>query len=274
METKELKASIKANNIPKFLIFDVDNALLCRQYLTAMADTLGKPCKYYDTADQVLYEVTTNLREDFIYVILNDDKIVKNPNYVTELSQLGRNIVVYFTDLDTKSAFYKTNKKDIVEFKQLGKYEIVSFLKKQLEKNKIDVSQDKIETLVDYCNCDFGCCVNELDKIIALDQSNSNALFNYMMENGFSDYRQTNIFSFINKILNKDLTVYDDVKRLDENFVGLLVLLYRNAKARLLSTNNRKYADIMQLCYRLDSCIKDGRLKDTYLLDYLLLKVV
>ena len=76
------------------------------------------------------------------------------------------------------------------------------------------------------------------------------------------------------KLLNKDVSVFDDASRLDENFIGLLVLLYKNARTRLLSTDNHRYADIMQLCYKLDSCIKDGRLKDTYLLDYLLLKVM
>ena len=145
---------------------------------------------------------------------------------------------------------------------------------KQLEKSKIDISQDKIETLVDYCNCDLGCCMNELDKIIVLGQSNSNLVFKYLADKGFSDYRRTNIFTFLNKLLNKDVSVFDDASRLDENFIGLLVLLYKNARTRLLSTNNHRYAGIMQLCYKLDSCIKDGRLKDTYLLDYLLLKVM
>ena len=272
MDIRTLKASIAANSIPKFMVFDAVNSLLCKQYLTSISDTLGKHYKYYDTADEVLYETTTNLREDYLYIVLNDDKVLKNPNYVTELLKTDRNIILYFTNLDNQSAFYKTNKEHIVEFKQLDKYTIVAYLMKQLEKNKIEVEQSKIETLVDYCNCDLGCCMNELDKIIVLGQTNSNALFNYMMEKGFSDYRQTDIFNFIYKILNNDKSVFDDATRLDENFVGLLVLLYKNARTKLISTDKKRYAEIMQLCYRLDSCIKDGRLKDTYLLDYLLLK--
>lgn len=272
MDIKALKKFIAMNNIPKFMIFDAMNSLLCKQYLTSISDTLGKHYKYYDTADEVLYETTTNLREDYLYIVLNDDKVLKNPNYVTELLKTGRNIILYFTNLDNQSAFYKSNKEHIVEFKQLDKYTIVAYLMKQLEKNKIEVEQSKIETLVDYCNCDLGCCMNELDKIIVLGQTNSNALFNYMMEKGFSDYRQTEIFNFIYKILNKDSSVYDDATRLDENFIGLLTLLYKNARTKLISSDKPRYAEIMKLCYRLDSCIKDGRLKDTYLLDYLLLK--
>lgn len=272
MDIRTLKASIATNSIPKFMVFDAVNSLLCKQYLTSISDTLGKHYKYYDTADEVLYETTTNLREDYLYIILNDDKVLENPNYVAELIKTDRNIILYYTNLDNQSTFYKTNKEYIVEFKQLDKYTIVAYLMKQLEKNKIEVEQSKIETLVDYCNCDLGCCMNELDKIIVLGQTNSNALFNYMMEKGFSDYRQTNIFNFVYKILNNDKSVFDDATRLDENFVGLLVLLYKNARTKLISTDKKRYAEIMQLCYRLDSCIKDGRLKDTYLLDYLLLK--
>lgn len=272
MDIRTLKASIATNSIPKFMVFDAVNSLLCKQYLTSISDTLGKHYKYYDTADEVLYETTTNLREDYLYIILNDDKVLGNPNYVAELIKTDRNIILYYTNLDNQSTFYKTNKEHIVEFKQLDKYTIVVYLMKQLEKNKIEVEQSKIETLVDYCNCDLGCCMNELDKIIVLGQTNSNALFNYMMEKGFSDYRQTNIFNFVYKILNNDKSVFDDATRLDENFVGLLVLLYKNARTKLISTDKKRYAEIMQLCYRLDSCIKDGRLKDTYLLDYLLLK--
>lgn len=272
MDIRTLKASIATNSIPKFMVFDAVNSLLSKQYLTSISDTLGKHYKYYDTADEVLYETTTNLREDYLYIILNDDKVLGNPNYVAELIKTDRNIILYYTNLDNQSTFYKTNKEYIVEFKQLDKYTIVAYLMKQLEKNKIEVEQSKIETLVDYCNCDLGCCMNELDKIIVLGQTNSNALFNYMMEKGFSDYRQTNIFNFVYKILNNDKSVFDDATRLDENFVGLLVLLYKNARTKLISTDKKRYAEIMQLCYRLDSCIKDGRLKDTYLLDYLLLK--
>ena len=274
MDIKELKSYISANNIPKFLIFNVENALLCKQYLVSISSTLGKHYKYYDTADEVLYETSTNLKDDYLYIILNDDKVLKNQNYITELKNTNRNVVLYYSELDIKSNFFSTNQSDIVTFKQLDKYTIVAYLMKQLEKSKIDISQDKIETLVDYCNCDLGCCMNELDKIIVLGQSNSNAVFKYLADKGFSDYRRTNIFTFLNKLLNKDISVFDDASRLDENFIGLLVLLYKNARTRLLSTNNHRYADIMQLCYKLDSCIKDGRLKDTYLLDYLLLKVM
>lgn len=273
MEIQELKRNLAMNRVPKFLIFYADNSLLCKQYLQAISNTENKPYKFYNTADEVLYETATNIREDFVYVILNDEKIVKNPNYILELVKTGRNIIVYFTSLDTQSDFFKNNKNYIVWFKQLDKYTIVAYLMKQLEKSKIEVDQDKIETLVEQCNCDLGCCMNELDKILVLGQTNSNLLFTYMEFNGFSDYRQTNIFSFINKILNEDKTVYDDATRLNESFIGLLVLLYKNAKSKLIATNNPKYANIMQLCYKLDSCIKDGRLKDTYLLDYLLLKV-
>lgn len=273
MDIKELKTSIKTNSIPTLIIFNVENQALAKQYITSMSSTLNKHFKYYDTADQVLYETSTNLREDFIYIILNDEKILKNPNYIEELSKTGRNIIVYFPNMDKQSTFYKQNGSLIVDFKQLDKYTILSYMMKQLDKAKINVAQEKVEQLIDFCNCDLGCCLNELDKIITLNQSSSNLLFDYMMHNGFSDYRKTNIFEFVSKIINKDSTVFDDAMRLDENLVGLMMILYKNAKTKFVSTSNPRYLDIMRLCSKLDSAIKDGSLKDKYLLDYILLKV-
>ena len=273
MDIKELKTSIKTNSIPTLIIFNVENQALAKQYITSMSSTLNKHFKYYDTADQVLHETSTNLREDFIYIILNDEKILKNPNYIGELSKTGRNIIVYFPNMDKQSTFYKQNGSLIVDFKQLDKYTILSYMMKQLDKAKINVAQEKVEQLIDFCNCDLGCCLNELDKIITLNQSSSNLLFDYMMHNGFSDYRKTNIFEFVSKIINKDSTVFDDAMRLDENLVGLMMILYKNAKTKFVSTSNPRYLDIMRLCSKLDSAIKDGSLKDKYLLDYILLKV-
>lgn len=274
MEIKLLKNSIKTNTIPSFLIFVGEEQTLCRQYIESISSTLNKYYKFYDTADEVLYETSTNLREDFLYIILNDSKILKNTNYVKELMNTGRNIIVYFTEFDTKENLYKEYKDFVVNFKRLDKYTILAYLMKKLDDNKISVDQDKVETLVDYCNCSLGTCLNELDKIICLGQASSNLLFDYMLSNGFSDYREVNVFKFLQKILDNNSSAFEDLIKLDESIVGVLTLLHKNARKRLETISNFKYVDILQLCSMLDSSIKDGTLSDTYVLDYLLLKVM
>ena len=76
MDIKLLKNSILQNNIPKFLIFNAEEHTLCKQYIESMSTTLNKYHKYYDNADEVLYETSTNIKDDYLYIILNDDKRV------------------------------------------------------------------------------------------------------------------------------------------------------------------------------------------------------
>ena len=278
MDIKLLKTAIKQNNIPKFLIFNVEEPALSRQYIDSISNTVNKYHKYYDSAKDALYDIHNNMKDDFLYVILNDTDVLQSPDFFEDMIKSERNIIVYFTELDTKLKTLQPYKDYIVNFKKLTKYTIVSYLMKQLDNHKITVSQEKIEDLVDYCNCSLGCCMNELDKIITLNPASSNAVFDYMMENGFSDYRQTNLFSFIHKVLNREACIFDEAQRLDESFIGLIFNLYKQAKLKVTSAASSAtavpYIQLMQLCSTLDSGIKDGTISETYALDYLLIKAV
>jgi DNA polymerase III delta subunit len=260
--------------IPNFLIFVGEEQALARQYIESISSTLNKYYKYYDSADEVLYETSTNLREDFVYVVFNDEKVLKNLNYVTELIKTGRTIILYFTEYDSKESLFKTYKDYVVDFKKLDKYTILAYLMKRLKDSKIDVDQEKVEELVDCCECNLGICLNELDKIISLGQTSSNMLFDYMLENGFSDYRKVNVYKFIQKIVDGNLSAFDDLIKLDESIVGVLTLLHKSARKKLETYTDSRYVDIMKTCSMLDSSIKDGTLSDKYVLDYLLLRVM
>lgn len=276
MDIKLLKNSIFQNNIPNLMIFNVKESMLSKQYIDSIAKTLNVETRYFDKADEVIYNVTSNMREDFLYIIYNDESVLKNINYIEELNKFReRHIIIYFNDLDTKENLYKTYKDLVVTFEPLDKYTLVAYLMKQLDKNKIEVSQERIEKLVDFCDCRLGCCLNELDKIITLEQASSNMLVDYMFNNGFSDYRNTNVYSFVNKILNKDKSVFEDKFRFNDNIVSLLTILYNYTESRIkINYSDMRLADILELVSKLDSGIKDGTLNGDYILDYLLLKAV
>jgi DNA polymerase III delta subunit len=274
MEIKFLKNSIKSNLIPNFLIFVGEEQTLARQYIESISNTLNKHFKYYDSADEVLYETSTNLREDFVYIILNDGKVLKNVNYVEEFIKTKRNIILYYTECNLESDLFNKYRENLVNFKKLDKYTILAYLVKKLKDAKIEVEQSKLEQLVDYCNCNLGICLNELDKIIVLSQTSSNMLFDYMIENGFSDYRNVNIYKFIQKIINKDKSVFKDLIKLNESSINVITLLYKNIRKNLESSASKGNIDLLRLCYKLDCSIKDGTLNGKYVLDYLLLKVL
>lgn len=274
MDIKLLKSDILSNNIPKFLMFIMNEQCLCKQYITSMSDTLNKPYKYYDSADGVIYDITTNMRDDYLYIILNDKAMLTNQTYVQKLIELGRNIVVCFNDVDKTTSFYKNNKEYFVSFDKLDKYTLLAYAQKLLAKNKITVDQDKVLTMIEYCNCDLGIMLNELDKIITLSQDNSNVLVDYMLVNGFSDYRSVNIFKFIQKVLSGDKSALTDWSKIDDSPAGLFYTIYNQSKDRLINTKNEKYIKYMKLCYKLYSGIIDGTVNDKYAMQYFLSEVL
>ena len=50
--------------------------LITDLYFNNISEASFKYYKYYDTADSVLYETTTNLKNDYLYIILNDYSIL------------------------------------------------------------------------------------------------------------------------------------------------------------------------------------------------------
>lgn len=272
MDIKLLKSDILSNNIPKFLIFVEEEQALAKQYLTTIAKTLNKDCKYYDTVDNVIYDIQTNIKSDCIYVVLNDKSILQNKNYIESLKALNKYIIIRLDSIDKSNEVYKQYKQFFVNFSKIDKYAILAYVLKKCKDNKIMVNQDKLEQLIDNCNCDLGCVINELDKIIVLAQENSNILFDYMMSNGFSDYRQTNVFTFINHIISKNKIVFEEKQKLVDSPMTVLYNLYNTAKSRFVKDKDPRCLDIMKVCNELYNAIVDGTLNDTYAVDYLLLR--
>ena len=138
---------------------------------------------------------------------------------------------------------------------------------------KCSIDQNKLITLIEYCNNDLGILINELDKIFTLEQENSNVLTKYLLEEGFIDYRETNIFDFINLILNKDKKAFEYYLRINESPVNILINLFNISKKKFISSRNLFYKDIMKLSYNLYCCILSGTIDSSYSIKYLMLKV-
>ena len=274
MDIKVLKSSINTGNVPNFLIFVEEEPTLSKQYIRYVSDTVGKAYKYYDTMDSAIYDIQTNLKDDYVYVIYGDDKITKNLTYVDNLIALNRNIIVCLPTLDKNSNLYKIHKNYIVWFEKLDKYTLLAYANKLCKNNKTEVDQDKLLTLIEYCDCNLGEMLNELDKVFVLEQANSNLLIDYMMENGFSDYRETNVFKYVNKILNKDATAIKDAAKLDENAVSLTFMIYNQARTRLINSKNAYYGKVMKHCFDVYSKVIDGSINGDYALKYLTYKIL
>lgn len=280
MEIKALKAAVLTNNIPNFLIFIEDEQALAKQYITNISNTVSRPLKYYDSVDNVLYDIHNNMKEDVIYVVMNDENVCKNSNYVDELVKTNKRIILRYSEFDKKSDTYKKYKDYFITFPKLDNYTILKYLLKKCEENSVSVDQDKLLTLIDYCNCDLGECLNEIDKIFTLEQSSSNVVMSYMLENGFSDYRQINMYTLLNDIINNKKCpasinkVFKNRLKLNESPMTILFSLYNLSKKKLIDTKDNSYAYIMKICKDLSFGIVEGTISDQYALSYLMLKLV
>lgn len=273
MNIKLLKTDILSNNIPNFLIFEVYEYALAKQYIDYISSTINKPTKLYYSSKEVIYDIETNLKEDNLYIIYNDKNVTIDDTLVDKLVNSKRNIIIYYTELDRLSSFYKNNKNYIVEFKKLDKDTLLAYAIKLCKDKKCSIDQDKLVTLIEYCNNDLGILINELDKIFTLEQENSNVLAKYLLEEGFIDYRETNIFDFINLILNKDKKAFEYYLRINESPVNILINLFNISKKRFISSRNLFYKDIMKLSYNLYCRILSGTVDSSYSIKYLMLKV-
>lgn len=273
MDIKLLKTDILSNNIPNFLIFEVYEYALAEQYIDYISSTINKPIKLYYSSKEVIYDIETNLKEDYLYIIYNDKFVISDEDIIKALINSKRNIIVYYTELDKRSSFYKNNKNYIVEFKKLDKDTLLAYAIKLCKDKKCSIDQNKLITLIEYCNNDLGILINELDKIFTLEQENSNVLTKYLLEEGFIDYRETNIFDFINLILNKDKKAFEYYLRINESPVNILINLFNISKKKFISSRNLFYKDIMKLSYNLYCCILSGTIDSSYSIKYLMLKV-
>ena len=273
MDIKLLKTDILSNNIPNFLIFEVYEYALAEQYIDYISSTINKPIKLYYSSKEAIYDIETNLKEDYLYIIYNDKSVISDEDIVKALINSKRNIIVYYTELDKRSSFYKNNKNYIVEFKKLDKNTLLAYAIKLCKDKKCSIDQGKLITLIEYCNNDLGILINELDKIFTLEQENSNVLAKYLLEEGFIDYRETNIFDFINLILNKDKKAFEYYLRINESPVNILINLFNISKKRFISSRNLFYKDVMKLSYNLYCRILSGTIDSSYSIKYLMLKV-
>ena len=273
MEFKVFKACVLSNNIPKFLIFIQKEYMLVKQYLQHISKSLNKDLDFYNSVDEAIYALQTNLIQDKIYIIYNDTNILKNDDYVKNIINSNKYVFLIYDDLDKNTNLYKNFESNLVIFNKLDKYQILAYIQSKLKQEKISISQDKLLQLIDYCNCDFSIVLNELDKIIILNQENSSLLVDYMLKNEFPDYREQNIFIFINKLLNKNISVINDIYNMVDNSVIVLYNIFMCAKKKFVDTKNNQLLKIMKLAYNLYIDILEKRIDERYTLKYLLLEI-
>lgn len=273
MDIKLLKSAIMSNKIPKFLIFVNKEPVLCRQYIDKIASTTNLPYKYYSDVSAAIYDITTNIKDDYLYCIYNDDKAVMSKDSIKFLTTCDRNIVLVYDTID-KLSIDKSLTDNVVVFNKVDRNSMCCYFQKLLEAKGIKISQEKLFEVIDCCNQNLGIVQNEIDKIITLGQNSSDIVVEYLINNGFPDYRKITAETFVKKILNNDKSVFRDLIKLEDSKTSIILYLYSYARNMLMSTSNKRYSDIMRVCFDMFNGTVDGTLSDSYTLKYLLCEVV
>ena len=252
------------------LMFIDNNHAFTKQYIVGISNTINKRPTYYDSVKSAINDLENSLLDDYFYII-HSDQLLYNVDIINKLmSYKYKNIVILYETIDKKSNLYKEFETYFVEFKQFDKYALYAYTKKLCKDHKCSIDQDKIFKLIDYCNCDLGILLNELDKIFILEQENSNILVDYMLENGFSDYRKFNVYNFISRVMSKDLSAFNLLYKIDDSTVGIIYSLYTTARKKFLDTKNTYFINVMKISMKTYQSIMNGSIDQKYALKLIL----
>lgn len=273
MDIKLLKSCIFSNTIPNFLVFFVEEPALYRQYLNSISNTLNKDYEIYDTAREAIYDIESNIKDDHIYLIFDDTKI--SGEELSKLLDSGKNIILCYNDISSSQKLHGVLSKyssNVVEFRKIDRDTLLAYAIKLCKNNKCSVDTDILIKLIDCCDCDLGIMINELNKIFLLEQSNSNLLVNYLINEGFIDYRDISLDRFVNSVISRDYDSFVVGQKIEDSPVTVLTAVYNLALNKLKSTRAVQYSKLMCLCFSIQKGILDGTIDSKYAIRYLLLR--
>lgn len=273
MDIKLLKSCIFSNTIPNFLVFFVEESALYRQYLNSISNTLNKDYEIYDTAREAIYDIESNIKDDHIYLIFDDTKI--SGEELSKLLDSGKNIILCYNDISSSQKLHGVLSKyssNVVEFRKIDRDTLLAYAIKLCKNNKCSVDTDILIKLIDCCDCDLGIMINELNKIFLLEQSNSNLLVNYLINEGFIDYRDISLDRFVNSVISRDYDSFVVGQKIEDSPVTVLTAVYNSALNKLKSTRAVQYSKLMGLCFNIQKGILDGTIDSKYAIRYLLLR--
>lgn len=269
MDIKLLKSSILSNTIPNFMFFYIEEFALYEQYIKTISSTLNKEYKIYGNTHEIIYDIESNIKDDFIYVTFNDTTI--DESIIEYLIKLNKNIILCYNK-DCKFDLLKKYDKYLVKFNKLDKETLLAYGQKLCKNNKCSITQENIIKLIDYCNNDLGIFLNELDKIFLLEQENSNVLVEYLLNEGFIDYRDVNIWKFIYLVIKKDKEAFNYFLKLNESPFTIIQNIYTQALKELKNSRNNDYVKLLKLCFNSSKGILDGTVDSNYAIKYILLR--
>jgi DNA polymerase III delta subunit len=165
MELVELMKSISYNAIPHFLILYGEEQTILDMYIQKIVQATGaKKFNFESVSLAVKHSGKKSLdKSTKLYTIIDDNAFIKaEDNWGQVKDSMNKNyLIIRYNSLDKRSAFFKRNKENIVEFSHLTHDVLSQYISRDLP----DLCEDNANKLVEYCNYDYGRILMEIDKI-------------------------------------------------------------------------------------------------------------
>ena len=164
MDVSTLKAYIKSNRLPNYIIFAGDEWKVQEIYIQQIAKVTKRNVIRIDSITDIYSKLKNRsfVQKPAVYVVRDDKELMQNEKLQGQIETvLNQNILIHLvTNLDKRTRFYKSFKASICDFERLSD--------KMLEKytlREISLSKRNLERLIDICEHDFGKILLEIDKI-------------------------------------------------------------------------------------------------------------
>lgn len=259
MDVSSLKAKLKSNQLPNYLIFSGDEWKVQQIYINQIAKVTGKETKRIDSISDIYSQLKNRsfVKRTEIYIVRDDKELMQNEKLQRQIEQvLGDNILIHLlTNVDKRTKFYKLYKDSIVDFERLSD----AMLKKYALK-EIKLSESNLVRLIDICEHDYGRILLEIDKINRYIENYYNddfgadcvehatgmkvlritedKAFEKLLKDGtIHEPPYDAIFDLVDAILSRKVnTAFDLLEKsyaVGEATMVMLTVLYNNAKALL-----------------------------------------
>lgn len=165
MELVNLMKRIAEKNIPHFLILYGEEQTILDIYVQNILQTVGaKKFNFESVSSAVKHSGKKSLdKSTKLYTVIDDNAFIKaEDNWKQVKDSMNKNyLILRYNSLDKRSAFFKRNKENIVEFSHLTGDVLLQYISRDLP----ELDEDNAKKLVEYCNSDYGRILLEIDKI-------------------------------------------------------------------------------------------------------------
>lgn len=305
MELATYKTKLMENTLDKVYVFAGEEYKVMQIYINQTAKVTQKSVKYADSFADIYAKLQSKslFGSNYLYVVQDDTDIVKNEKLYSQIKDIVKNdmLIFKFNKIDSRTKFYNEFKDCTIDFKPLSEDLLSKYIKKE-----INLSTGNIRKLINICDRNYGRILLEIDKIKRYDED-VNYAFEYLLKNGtiHSDVDSA-VFDFIDSVLSrKPVTSFmfkDVCERYGDNVIGMLTLLYNNARNVLqvqtcdsndiakttgltswqiknAKKHTGRYTDdeLIDLLFDIQKCQKGivtGTIEEKYVLDYILVRLL